>query len=136
MMRFANVQQRQGTVIVCVLACLAIAAALSALMIQSALQGRREARLQCQLRQTELLCEAGVLRAVQQLKNSEGYEGEEWEPELNLPAYFDAHVHISVSQSNDTAPHEIAVVARLDSSNDNDGPMQRSHNFTYNASTP
>lgn len=127
---------RSGTLIVCVLACLAIGAALGALTIQAALQGRREARLQRQLRQTELLCEAGVLRAMQQAASSDNYEGEQWRPELNTEPYFDAQVDITVSRQDDSTTRVTTVVARLDSSSDADGPMQRSHTFTYTATAP
>lgn len=127
---------RSGTIIVCVLTCLAICTALGALSIQSALQGRREVRLQRQLRQTELLCEAGVLRAMQQAACSDDYRVEQWRPELNNEPYFDAQVDIKVSTQDDSTTRAITVVARLDSSSDADGPMQRSHTFTYIATAP
>jgi hypothetical protein len=127
---------REGLVLVCVIACLAVTSALVGLAVQSSLRGRREARLQLQLRQTELLCEAGVLRATTRLKESENYAGERWHPELDVENYHDAVVDIEVmdtdqgtSQSRASAK-EVTVIAKLDSSLDQDGPMQRTHNFT------
>jgi len=128
-------EARRGLVLVCVIACLIVSSALVALAVQSSLRGRREARLQLQLRQTELLCEAGVMRATKQFEKSESYAGEQWLPELNLENYHDAVVEIEVtnvdqdtSQSNKSSK-KITVIARLDSYLDRDGPMQRTHNF-------
>lgn len=136
MKRNIDAARRRGTVIVCVLACLVIGSMLAATTMQAALQGRREVRLQRQLRQTELLCEAGVIRAAQQLTQSADYTGEEWRPALDIPAFFDAQVVITVDNIQDSPVLQITVVARLDSSSDNDGPMQRSHTFNTIASTP
>jgi hypothetical protein len=124
------------------IACLAVTSALVALVVQSALRGRREARLQLQLRQTELLCEAGVLRATTRLGASEDYAGEQWHPEMGVENYHDAVVKIVVkdvdentSQSNVSAKN-VSVIAKLDSYLDQDGPMQRTHNFTIEIRTP
>jgi Na+-transporting NADH:ubiquinone oxidoreductase subunit NqrC len=126
---------RNGLVLVCVIACLVVSAALVALAVQSSLRGRNEARLQLQLRQTELLCEAGVLRATKQFAKSENYAGEQWRPELDVENFYDAIVEIAVtdveqgpSLSNSSAKN-VTVVAKLDSYLDQDGPMQRTHNF-------
>ncbi len=126
---------RGGAILVCVIACLVVSSVLVALAVQSALHGRREARLQLQLRQTELLCEAGVMRAMTQLQRSGSYEGEQWHPDLNLENYHHASVEIAIKSgaSPESASEKVAkrvtVTARLDSNLDHDGPMQRTHQF-------
>jgi type II secretory pathway pseudopilin PulG len=124
---------RKGVILICVIACLAVSSVLVALAVQSSLRGRREARLQLQLRQTELLCEAGVMRAAKQLENSESYLGEQWRPELNLENYHDAVVDIVVNEQVTEASKQpsknVTVIAKLDSYLDQDGPMQRTHRF-------
>lgn len=132
-----NRKARQGAVLVCVIACLVVASTLVGLAVQASLRGRREARLQLQLRQTELLCEAGVMRAVKRLQTSTaGYAGERWTPELHLENYHDAVVEIQIANAGqDAKPSQasaknVTVIARLDSYLDQDGPMQRSHSFT------
>jgi Na+-transporting NADH:ubiquinone oxidoreductase subunit NqrC len=133
---------RDGLVLVCVIACLVVTSALVALAVQSALRGRREARLQLQLRQTELLCEAGVMRATTRLQASIKYAGEQWLPELNLDNYHDAVVEIEVSDVDETTSEssasskKVTVIAKLDSFLDQDGPMQRTHNFIFQTQTP
>ena len=135
-------EPREGLVLVCVIACLVVATSLVGLAVQASLRGRREARLQLQLRQTELLCEAGVMRAVNRIQNSaSGYVGERWTPELNLENYHDAVVEIQIAnkdqdthQSNASAKN-VTVIARLDSFLDQDGPMQRTHSFVVQIQT-
>jgi type II secretory pathway component PulK len=70
---------RRGSALVCVLVCLSIAMSLVTSRVQSALQERRTMRTQHQLRQTEFLLAAGVLRASRQLAKSEDYAGETWQ---------------------------------------------------------
>ncbi|MDX1930060.1 MAG: hypothetical protein SFV81_26270 [Pirellulaceae bacterium] len=126
---------RKGVILICVIACLAVSSVLVALAVQSSLRGRREARLQLQLRQTELLCEAGVMRAAKQLENSASYAGEQWRPVLNFENYHDAVVEIIVSEneqvteSSKQLSKNVTVIAKLDSYLDQDGPMQRTHRF-------
>ena len=135
-------EAREGVVLVCVIACLVVASALVALAVQSSLRGRREARLQLQLRQTELLCEAGVLRAAKQLETSDLYTGEQWLPELDLENYHDAAVAIEVTEVDQgnlpsrASAKNVVVIAKLDSYLDQDGPMQRTHKFIFQVQTP
>lgn len=126
---------RLGTVLICVLACLVVTSALIGGIVQTVLRERQELRLERQLRQTELLCEAGVMRAAHQLKTSTTYEGETWTPKLNDTAWDDASVDINVTPSTDSTSQRIEVVARLGSKMHQVDAMQRSHTFMLQAST-
>lgn len=141
-------RSRSGTVLICVLACLIVVTALIGSTTQAALRARNAARVQKQLRQTELLLEAGVLRAAQQLKRSADYDGEEWHPQLfpasqaKSKAESDGEVHsggqatvdIRVTEADDSSKRHIEVVARFDSHIAATGPLQRSHQFTISIS--
>jgi hypothetical protein len=139
--------RRRGTIVICVLACLIVATALVASSTQAALRSRKSVRLQQQLRQTELLCQAGVLRAAQQLKKSDSYTGEQWRPRLGLepPSHavgsaprggeaVEAVVDIRVTAADDPQRRDVEVVATCDPHVMSAGPMQRSHHFTFQIS--
>jgi type II secretory pathway component PulK len=127
---------RRGTILICVLACLVITSAMIAGTIQTVLRDRREVRLERQLRQTELLCEAGVLRASQKLKMSDDYHGETWAPKLNSELWDTASVEIRVTVADDSSDQRVEVVAKLGSASTELQPMQRSRNFTFQTSAP
>jgi type II secretory pathway pseudopilin PulG len=124
-------EPRYGTVLICVLACLGIVIALVLSMIQSSLRGRHEVRMQRQLLQTELLCEAGVQRAVHKYSSSRDYVGERWSPKLGIPSFQYVAVEIRIKPTSSGASQiQAEVVASLASSEDSNDRMQRSHTFT------
>lgn len=121
---------RSGSVLICVLACLGIVIVLVMTTIQSSLRGRREVRMQRQLLQTEFLCEAGVRRAVQQLKKSAEYKGETWLPKLGATSYEHAAIKIKIEPAKEDANSLRAeVVASIADSANSNNQMQRSHTF-------
>jgi type II secretory pathway pseudopilin PulG len=71
-------RQRRGAVLVVALSCMAIVMAIVGVMLQSALHARRQLRLERQLRQAELLVEAGLDRAAIKLVQDGSYEREVW----------------------------------------------------------
>lgn len=140
-MRRIKPASRQGAVLVCVIACLAVSTVLIALSVQAALRSRREVRLQLQLRQTELLCEAGVMRAALKLRDDSAYSGEVWTPAMKFENYHTAAIKIDIQPQTDSATEnqnavQVTVTAKLDSYLDNDGPMQRSHQFLFQKTEP
>ncbi len=121
---------RRGTVLICVLACMGVVIALVLCTTQSSLRGRREVRMQRQLLQTDLLCEAGVQRAKQQFKKSPDYVGEKWTPNLGVTGFQYASIEIRIKQLSVGANQTQAeVIAWLASSEDSTDRMQRSHTF-------
>ncbi len=128
-------ESRAGTVLICVLACLVIVIAMVMTTVQSAIRGRVEVRKQRQLLQTELLCEAGVKRAVEQIRKSVEYRGEKWIPKY-LSSFFEhAVIEIKIEPSLDDANSMRAeIVASLASSSNSHDRMQRSHAFVINLS--
>ncbi len=128
-----NANQRHATVLICVLACMAVVTALVTSTAQMALQTRKSMRLQHQLRQVEQLLEAGIDRAAQRLANDPEYTGEIWKL---LPTTFsggeEATVTIEVSADGETWPPEVTVVAAMGSAETIH--TQRSHTFPLNIS--
>ena len=145
-------RSRRGAILVGVLACLLVGTVLTALTVQSALRGRREARLERQLLQTQLLCEAGVVRAVKSIAANPGYQGETWQPPIDGGQLNSAKVVIEVTSASPPADQtadqptdqvdkketqlKVSIVALLDSTTDSDGPMQRSHSFAVSIAKP
>ena len=124
-------RSRSGTILICVLACLGIVIALVMTTMQSSLRGRREVRMQRQLIQTEFLCEAGVQRAVQQLKKAPEYKGEIWIPKLGSTSFENAAIEIRIEPSmDDINTLRAQVIATLANSADSNDRMQRSHTFS------
>ncbi len=129
-------RSRSGTVLICVLACLGIVIALVMTTMQSSLRGRREVRMQRQLIQTEFLCEAGVQRAVQQLKRSPEYKGEKWFPKLGSTSFGNAAIEIRIEPSQEVVNTLRAeVFATLADSAESNDRMQRSHTFLISLPT-
>ncbi|MCY2986051.1 MAG: hypothetical protein NTY15_20670 [Planctomycetota bacterium] len=121
---------RRGTVLICVLACLGVVIALVLCTTQSSLRGRREVRMQSQLLQTDLLCDAGVLRAKQQFNQSPDYVGEKWTPNLGVTHFRYASLEIRIKpMSGGTNQAQAEVIASLASAEDSTDRMQRSHKF-------
>ncbi len=85
------------------MACLLVGILISSVAVQTALRGRREARLQRQLAQTQWLCEGGLVRAAAALRKSPDYTGETWQPDLATEPMRDAVVEIKVQPQEDAA---------------------------------
>ena len=131
-MKKSSSKSRSGAVLICVLACLGIVITLVMTTMQSSLRGRREVRMQRQLIQTELLCEAGVQRAVRQYVKSQEYKGETWLPKLGTQSFENAIVEIRLEPSKEDAQSKrVEVIASLATTADSQDRMQRSHVFTF-----
>ena len=123
-----NHHRPNGSVLVCVLVCVSVASALVVAMTKTALQAHRQLRHQRQLRQTELLVEASIERAVVRLSEDSAYRGETWELASKiLPGYGAGRVRIVVAAEAESSPrsYRIEVVARLPA--DTPDGIQRSH---------
>ena len=122
-------RRNTGSILICVLACLAIVTALAGSMLKTALQARKAMRQELQLRQAEFLLEAGVQRAVKQLNDDSTYTGESWKlPRDILPSQTPAVVEIKVIPPTDDAATRVAVVAQL--ATDNHRAVRRSYTFS------
>lgn len=131
---------RGGVLLVCVLVCLLVACSLVTAMVHNALRFRRDVHLQHQMRQTELLLDAGVLRAARRLRTSADYQGESWQPEGAIQRFDNPQVEIRVT-SLAADSRRVEVTASLGTA-DQDGRKyaasrtQRSHIFDLELSEP
>ncbi len=132
--------RRRGTLVVCVVVCLLVATSLAAATTHAALRWRRSLRMQHQMRQTEFLLDAGILRAANQLRRSIDYRGETWRPRASTVGFESPVVEISVTAGEDRQALQVDVVARMgnpldDLQRSNPSPTSRSHRFIFMAAT-
>jgi hypothetical protein len=106
-------RSRSGTLVVCVLVCLLVASSLAAASTHAALQWRRSMTMEQQLRQTELLLDAGILRAARQLQKSPGFRGEVWRPEPSSVRFESPVVEIRITTADDPEVRLVDVIAQL-----------------------
>jgi hypothetical protein len=103
--------QRSGSIVIVALVCLLVVMGLAASMIQGALRDRRHMRTLRDLRQTELLIEAGVDRAAFQLADDD-YRGETWDvPAEEIVGRGAGRVVIEASRDGDDEPWQVRVAA-------------------------
>ena len=103
---------RRGTVLVAALVCLLIVMALLGSMLQGSLRARRQMHVQRDLRQCELLLQAGALRAAQRLATQAEYRGETWAvPAEQIVGAGEGQVTIAATRDADDQPWQLSVVA-------------------------
>jgi type II secretory pathway component PulK len=127
---------RNGVLVVCVLVCIGVATTIMSLSIANAIRARRGVRKIQQLRQTEYLLDAGVLRSAEHLKRSADYRGEKWQPETMTIHHLNPTVLITVEQNEDPTKLLVTVVATLqDNGNQDSGSshrtIKRTHQYDY-----
>ncbi len=105
-------RQRQGTVLVAALVCLLVIMGLLAAMLQGTLRNHRKLRLDRDLRQAELLLQAGCDRAAYQLTKEKEYKGETWDlPAAEITGKRDGRVTIEIQSGEGQAARTARVVA-------------------------
>ena len=93
--------RKRGAVLVCVIACLAVAALLLAGMLKRTLLTMRQIRTERHVRQTEWLVQAGAERAAFRLASDEEYTGELWSLAADAIVGTDPGV-VSISVNGDS----------------------------------
>lgn len=89
---------RRGGILVAILVCLTIVSSLAIGALTTAIRNHRETKLLHQLRQTDLLVDSGIKRALSEFELDSNYDGEQWRPSMES---FDGEiiVKIEVKQS-------------------------------------
>jgi Tfp pilus assembly protein PilX len=105
-------RERRGAVIVASLVCMLVVMAILGAMLRGTLRNFRQMRSERDLRQAELLLEAGSQRAAHKLAADSNYRGETW----NLPADAiagagEGRVTIEVTPTAGTTPSNAKIVA-------------------------
>jgi type II secretory pathway component PulK len=102
---------RRGLALVAALVCLLVVMSLIGSMLQSALRSRRQLHAERDLRQTELLLEAGADRAAFRLRSDADYAGETWDvPAGEIIGRGDGQVVLEVKEAENGA-RQVRVLA-------------------------
>jgi type II secretory pathway component PulK len=126
-------KQRKGAVLVTALVCLLIVMALLGSMLQNTLRARRQLRTERDLRQAELLLQAGADRAAFRLSKDADYRGETWKlPAKSVIGSGEAEVVIEVSHESEKKPWQVHVVAEYPVGSELS--IRRSHTFLIQSS--
>jgi hypothetical protein len=93
-----------------------------------------------QMRQTEFLLDAGILRAARQLRRSSDYRGETWRPRSSTVGFESPVVEIRVSEGEDPRARQVEVLAQVgsplaDLRRSNPSQTSRSYEFTFEAAS-
>jgi hypothetical protein len=130
----SHCKSRRGAVLIVAIVCLSIATAIATAGVRHALMARRQARLDHQLRQTELLLDAGLRRAIKALSVDPDYQGERWalDPALSRFAgtFEGATVEIKAS-AQDGGQRVFEVTAAIGPASNPAYQTKRSHRFPY-----
>jgi hypothetical protein len=127
-LRHRGRRPRRGSVLVATLVCMLVVMMILGIMFQGAVRAHRQLYRERDLRQTELLLQAGCDRAAFQLSNAEDYHGETW----NLPADMvvgagRGRVTIETTRSGSQPTWDVKVVAEYPQGSDTS--IRRSRTF-------
>jgi hypothetical protein len=134
MRRSTNRFARHGAVLVAALTCLLIVVALLGAMLLAALRTSRQLSVERDLRQCDLLLQAGIDRAILKARIAADYRGETWD----LPGEAIVHsttgrVTIVVAPQEDQSPAQINVTAEYRLGGDTS--IRRSRQFAFPSET-
>ncbi len=117
----------RGAVLPVALVCLLIVMSLVGSMLQGAVRARRQLHAQRDLRQTQLLLQAGVDRAAARLRRDAQYTGETWDiPAKEILHHGDGQVVIGIESANGVRK-QIRVAAEYPRGSELS--VRRSHSF-------
>jgi hypothetical protein len=105
-------RERRGVVLVAALVCLLVVMALLGSLLLGTLRTSRQFHVERDLRQCELLLQAGVDRAAFRLAKEAGYRGETWTlSAASVAGTGDGQVTVEVIRTADAAQRQLGVVA-------------------------
>lgn len=128
-------RKRRGAALVVALVCLVIVTALIGTMLVGAMRSGRQLRVERNLRQCELLLQAGLDRAAEQFATTPAtYAGETWDvPAAEIGGDADGQVTIQVSRASEEQP-QVRVLAEYPLGSEHS--VRRSRNFQLPSTSP
>ena len=130
----SHASSRRGAVLIVADACLSIATAIAIAGVRHALIARRQSRSDQQLRQTELLLDAGLRRAIKALSADPNYQGERWDLDPTLTGFVGtfeaANVEIKAAAQDD-GQRVVEVIAVIGPVSNPAYQAKRSHRFPF-----
>jgi type II secretory pathway pseudopilin PulG len=130
----SHCKSRRGAVLIVAIVCLSIATAIAIAGVRHALMARRQARLDHQLRQTELLLDAGLRRAIKALSVDPEYQGERWALDPALTGFagtFEAATVEIKAAAQDDGQRVFEVIAAIGPASNPAYQTKRSHRFPF-----
>jgi hypothetical protein len=130
----SHCESRRGAVLIVAIVCLSIATAIATAGVRHALMSRRQARLDHQLRQTELLLDAGLRRAIKTLSVDPNYRGERWDLDPALAGFAGTFEGATVeikAASQDDGQRVVEVIAAIGPTSNPAYQTRRSHRFPF-----
>ncbi len=122
---------RRGAVLAAALVCLLVVLSILSSMLHSAIRARRQLHAERDLRQTELLLEAGLDRAASVLGQSADYRGETWNvPAAEILGHGEGQVVIELKESSDANARQVHITAEYPHGSERS--VRRSGDFTIN----
>ncbi len=123
--------RRQGAVLVAALVCVAVVMSVLLATVRSSLRLRRQMIREIQMEQTRWLVDAGVRKAIAQIQEQPGYQGQVIAIETVPAKYPTATVEIDVRRSDtDSQQARLVVTARIGDSTNRAGLTQRTEEIT------
>ncbi len=110
--RKANQNQRRGTLLLAVLACLTLCAMLLTFWLRLIALERRQVRSYQSAMQTELLADAAVTRALLRVQASADYTGETWQPATDSVAASQVKITVAPAGEGSTS-RQLEVSAEM-----------------------
>jgi Tfp pilus assembly protein PilX len=127
--------RRRGAVLVSALVCMLVVMALLGSMLLNTLSATRQMRMERELRQCELLLQAGLDRAAYRLSQDANYTGETWNlPTAEIIDRGDGLVTIAVTPSENDQPAHLHVVAEYPTGSEKS--IRRSRSLELNTQSP
>ena len=124
--------RNRGVVLIAVLVCIGVVATILFGVVEQSLRCRRQMRNETQLEQVRWLVDAGVRKAITELEQAPGYEGERF---VVAPAIYDnlnANVEIKVKPvESDSDRVRVAVTATLCRADQETAKLKRTKEFVF-----
>lgn len=130
--------RRGAAALVCAMTAAVVFLAIAGVAVRSSLRARQERKLEKDRLQLEFLCDAGVLRAEEQLAKSPEYAGETW-LDCDSP-HGTGHWKVSITISSDStstageSPRNLTVTAEISDRTNSPPSIQRSRNVSLTRS--
>ena len=124
--------RRRGVVLIAVLVCIGVAATILFGAVEKSLRCRRQIRNETQLEQVHWLVDAGVRKAISELEQVPGYEGERFVVEPAIYENLIASVEIEVSPTeSESGQVRVAVTATLRKADQESAKLKRTKEFFF-----
>jgi len=132
--RYAS--ERRGVVLAVALVFFLLCTAILCTLLQGVINHERHVRDHRQLDQARWLADAGIDRAIAQVRQSDTYRGETWKVSADdLGGASDGKVTITV-EPNDQQPGELRVLAQADYPDDDVHRVRQSRETTIHLKSP